>query len=334
MLLPDPIPDDHQNDREMEIESSLEIFKKDVLEGFSKKNKQIPSQYFYDEQGSKLFNQITKHPDYYLTNCDIEILQTHKGRISNFLKGKNLNVIELGPGEGIKTKLLIEQFLKDNIDFKYIPVDVCNEYLLGIQNQLQNEYQHLSVEPKPANYLKCLEFIQSISKRPNLILFLGSSIGGLDLNSAHQFFDKVSKALNPGDYILTGFDLCKDISLLIKAYNDSDGITRDFNFNLLHRMNRELNANFNIGQFCHYGSYNAQTKAMESYLVSLVEQEVFIAALEKTFVFEPFEAIHVEYSLKYTLPQIQQFADNSHFEIIENFLDSKGYFVNSLWRLK
>lgn len=323
--------------RELEVknvESSLGNFKKDVLEGLSKRQKKIPSIYFYDERGSELFTQITKHQDYYLTECELSILEKNKKTLSSFFKKESLNLIEFGPGEGIKTALLIEQFLQDNLDFKYIPIDISREYLASLKRKLQDKFEKLVVEPKNKDYLEGLDDVAHLSNRRNLILFLGSSIGNLDNASALTFLGNIAGELNDGDYILIGFDLCKkNISTLIKAYNDGDGITRAFNLNLLERMNRELGADFIIENFYHYGTYNPEIKAMESYLISLKEQEVKIRALNKTFRLEAFEAIHVEYSHKYTSAEIQTLAREAGFEVIENYLDTQNYYMDSLWRL-
>lgn len=316
------------------LENSLENFKRDVLEGLSRERKHIPSIYFYDERGSELFNQITKHPDYYLTNCEIEILNKNKEKIANLFKNETLNLIELGPGEGIKTTLLIEEFLQDNIHFTYIPIDISKQYLINIKKQLENKFKNLIVDPKNKDYIEGIEDIDNLRSRRNLILFLGSSIGNFDPQSSLDFLKNIAKDLNPNDYMLIGFDLCKkDTEIMIRAYNDSDGITSAFNLNILQRMNRELKANFIIEHYKHFGTYNPNLRAMESFLISLKKQEVKIAEINKSFVFEPFEAIHVEYSHKYTLPEIQHLAMESGFEVVENFFDAKNYYVDSLWKV-
>lgn len=172
-----------------------------------------------------------------------------------------------------------------------------------------------------------------MSMKKNFILFLGSSIGNFDPVTTQLFFSGIFNKLHDGDYVLIGFDLRKDIDIMIKAYNDSDGITRAFNLNLLVRMNHELGANFMIDKFGHYGTYNVYSGAMESYLVSLKEQNVHIGALEQSFKFEALEPIHVEYSYKYLLSQINDYAKSSGFKIVKNFFDSRQYYVNSLWQV-
>ena len=165
------------------------------------------------------------------------------------------------------------------------------------------------------------------------MLFLGSSIGNFNLAEMKEFLDMLRSFLHPGDYLLIGFDLLKDIEVLLQAYNDRDGITREFNLNILTRMNRELGANFIINSFYHYGTYNVYTKAMESYLVSNKAQIVYIKAMKKSFNFKEFEAIHVESSQKYSLSDINNLARKQGAKVINNFMDKKRYFVDSLWQV-
>ncbi|ARG96940.1 L-histidine N(alpha)-methyltransferase [Legionella micdadei] len=307
-------------------------FSHDVLIGFSKAHKEINSKYFYDEYGSELFNQITRHPDYYLTNCELEILDTYKNDLASSLKNEKFNLIELGPGEGIKTRLLIDYFLADNLSFSYYTIDISKKYLNQIIEQFNNQLPHLETVALNADYLNGIKWLGSTSKNRNFVLFLGSSIGNFDINSTKEFLGMMRNFLHPGDYVLIGFDLLKNIDVLMRAYNDRDGITREFNLNLLRRMNYELGANFNTESFYHYGTYNVYLKRMESYLVSNKAQIVYIEALKKSFKFKEFEAIHVESSHKYTFSKVAKLARATGFEIVRNFTDSNQYFLDSLWR--
>ncbi|MGQ3888152.1 L-histidine N(alpha)-methyltransferase [Legionella sp. CNM-1927-20] len=305
----------------------------DILNGLASKKKFISSKYFYDEKGSELFNKITRHPDYYLTNCELEILQNHKADIAGLLNQQSFNLIELGPGEGIKSRILIEQFLQDSLDFTYYTIDISNKYLNQIINQYNQELPDVKLVALNSDYLKGLQWIKTQSKRKNLLLFLGSSIGNFNYEHTQTFLNEIWTYLQDEDYLLIGFDLRKDIDVLLRAYNDSDGITRAFNFNLLHRLNQELGANFDPALFYHYAPYNVYSGAMESYLISSQDQTVFIKALDKSFHFSEFEPIHLEFSYKYLLSQINNFASKSGFSIVKNFFDSKNYFVDSLWQV-
>lgn len=314
------------------LEPALNEFAKDVLKGFSNHNKYLLAKYFYDDKGSELFNQITRHPDYYLTQCEIEILKHYKTQLSQLLKNTEFNLIELGPGEGIKARILIEQFLKDSRDFSYVAIDISAKYL----QQIRQEFQDMPLSKLVtvnADYFKGLRQITHHSKRKNLVLFLGSSIGNFNEENTQSFFNEVWNNLNNEDYFLIGFDLRKDIQILLKAYNDKDGITKEFNLNLISRINQELNGNLDRSCFDHFATYNVYTGAMESYLVSNKQQDVYIGALNQSFNFREYEPIHVEYSYKFLLSQVEEYATKAGFEIIDNFFDEKGYFLNSLWRV-
>lgn len=309
-------------------------FKKDILVGLSSPRKHLLSKYFYDTTGSKLFNKITHHPDYYLTDCEIEILYSLREELAGFLSGETFNLVELGPGEGIKPKLLINTFLEKNLSFCYYTIDISKNYLNHIVQNFNNNIPSLNVIAINADFLSGIKYLGNNSKKRNLVLFLGSSIGNLNFSSAVQWLGQIWKALNQGDYLLIGFDLRKNIDILLKAYNDSDGLTRAFNLNLLRRINKNLDANFDLDSFNHYGPYNVYLGAMESYLISLKDQIVSIGALNRCFSFSKFEPIHVEYSYKYLTGQIQKLAKLSNFTIIKNYFDKKEYFVNSLWQVR
>lgn len=315
------------------IHDEKQEFMTDVLTGLAKTPKQIPSKYFYDERGSELFNQITRHPDYYLTNCELEILNNNKKELSIILKNETFNFIELGPGEGIKTRILIDQFLADNLSFTYFTIDISKKYLTQLIDNFNKQLPNLETIALHSDYLQGIKWLVSNSKKRNFLLFLGSSIGNFYLNDSKEFLRIIRSFLHHGDYVLIGFDLLKDIDVLMRAYNDKDGITREFNLNLLRRINNELGANFNIKSFYHYGTYNAYLGAMESYLLSDKEQIVCFNSLKKSVGFKKFEPIHVEFSQKYLLSQVEQLARSTQFKIVKNFTDTKQYFLNSLWRI-
>ncbi|WP_051555078.1 L-histidine N(alpha)-methyltransferase [Legionella fairfieldensis] len=321
------------NEKTHSTHNEKQQFKNDVLTGLSKVNKQIPSKYFYDERGSELFNQITRHPDYYLTNCELNIINFYKQDLSNLLKNESFNLIELGPGEGVKTRLLIDQFLQDNLSFTYYTIDVSQKFLNHLIENFDNELPTLETVALNSDYLNGIKWLGLNSKKRNFLLFLGSSIGNYHLHTAKEFLQTIRSFLHPGDYLFIGFDLLKDVHVMLKAYNDRDGITREFNLNLLRRINNELGANFNLDAFYHYGTYNVYTHAMESYLLSNKAQIVYIEALNKSFGFKKLEPIHVETSQKYCLSQIEKLAYFSQCNLIKNYKDPRHYFVNSLWQV-
>lgn len=310
-----------------------EAFKTDVQVGLSLNKKKISPKYFYDDRGSELFNQITRHPDYYLTQCELEILNRYKKSLAELLNYEEINLIELGPGEGIKSKLLLEEFLSAKMEITYTPIDISLKYLEKPLEKLSASLPKLKIKPINSDYFNTTAWLNVTSRQRNLVLFLGSSIGNFDHAETQAFLKHLRHVLNPGDLVLIGFDLLKDIKTLIRAYDDSDGITRKLNFNLLRRINEELHADFNIDKFCHYNTFNVDNHAMESYLVSLEPQKVTVGALDQSFNFSSFEAIHVESSHKYHLAQIEHYAATSGFKVIQHFLDSRKYFADSLWEV-
>jgi len=306
----------------------------DVLNGLSRTPKRLYSRYFYDEHGSKLFQKITELPEYYLTNCEFDILRRHKNTFSKLVEGVPFNLIELGPGEGQKTEILIEHFLKKRLEFHYIPIDISEAAMKTLIDILNKKYADLETGGLVAEYFDGLKWLSSTSLRRSMVLFLGSNLGNFDIYSAKDFLRNLWNALNDGDYAVIGFDLKKDINLMLKAYNDSLGVTREFNLNLLRRINRELGGNFDLDKFYFYASYDVFTGAMESYLVSKEKQTVFIKEIGQTFDFDAWEPIHTEYSYKYLESDIEELAAETGFIIETQLYDSKQYFVDSIWRVQ
>lgn len=304
-------------------------FSADVKLGLSKSFKSLPSKYLYDAHGCALFNKITRHPDYYLTQCEIDILQAAKDDLTD-LFSIPFNLIELGPGEGIKSKILIEQFLHAQTNFTYIPIDISYKYLQTLSKNLLHEFPQLQCQTIQADYVNGIELSNTKSSNPNLILFLGSSIGNFTPNETYHFLAQLKKSMHRGDYLLIGFDLRKDIPTLMRAYDDNWGLTRNFNLNLLSRINSELGGNFKLAHFKHYATYNVASSAMESYLISMHPQ---IIELENGFScqFDAIEPMHMEYSYKYSISQITELAQQLDFKIVNNFMDARHYFVDSLW---
>ena len=309
-------------------------FALDVKTGLSQEKKYISSKYFYDEKGSELFNQITQHPDYYLTQCELEILENNKLELSQLVQNDDFNLIELGPGEGIKTLILLEQLLKDSKKFTYFTIDISLKYLNDLTSKLLKLLPTLTIQSIYKDFIEGLQSLNLHPNKRNVVLFLGSSIGNYHELETKNFLNALWQCLNDGDYFLVGLDLRKNIKVLFDAYDDSDGITKAFNLNLLERMNRELGANFQISNFNHYATYNVYSGAMESYLISTKKQEVYIKDLDQTFYFYEFEPIHFECSYKYRYSQIEQFAKDSNFKILKNFEDFKKYFALSLWQVQ
>lgn len=308
-------------------------FAKDVDTGLSADPKFLSSRYFYDAEGDRIFQQIMKMPEYYLTECEYEIFDRQKQDILEVIRpdGEKFDLVELGAGDGYKTKLLLEHFLKQNANFEYFPVDISGTVLEHLQADLKNRFPDLRVSNLNYEYFTALEKLNELDNSPKVILFLGSNIGNFTPERANAFFNKLNQVMNPGDQLLSGIDLKKDPRTILRAYNDDAGITKAFNLNLLKRINREMDANFNIDQFDHFPTYDPFTGECRSYLMSMVDQEVRIAALDKTYHFDHSEPIHMEISRKYSLKEIENLAHQCGFEVKKHFTDSKEYFVDTLW---
>lgn len=307
-------------------------FATDVHEGLSAPNKFLSSRYFYDAAGDKIFQQIMSMPEYYLTQCEYEIFDTCKEAILKAIQpsGK-FNLVELGAGDGYKTKVLLQHFINAKANFEYYPVDISGDVLDELSADLSERWPTLKVSPLNNEYFSALDRLNEMEECPKVILFLGSNMGNFTPERAQTFFSKLQQAMNPGDKLMIGVDLKKDPRTILRAYDDAAGITRSFNLNLLKRINRELGGNFNIDNWEHYPSYDPFTGECRSYLMSKVKQEVYIAATDATYSFKHSEPVHMEISRKYSLEDLERLAEKTGFTVEQHFLDSKEYFVDTLW---
>ncbi len=309
-------------------------FALDVLQGLSERPKRLSSRYFYDARGSALFARIMDVAQYYPTASEREILDTHHDEISRVVRREPFDLVDLGAGDGRKTRLLLEPLLAAGADVRYVPIDISEPAIGELVASLSHDLPGLQVQGLVSEYTDGLRWLHAQpDARRKLVLFLGSNIGNFNKPQARGFLRRLWAALVDGDRVLIGFDLKKDIDLLLAAYNDPQGVTSAFNLNLLERINRELGGTFDVDRFRHFGTYNVFSGAMESYLVSLDEQEVFIGNLNTSFHFEPWEPIHAEYSYKYLATDIAALAGATGFVIEGNFSDRRGWFTDSLWRV-
>ncbi len=309
-------------------------FARHVFRGLSRSPKSLSSMYFYDAEGSRLFQRITELEEYYLTRCEAEILETHAPEIVAAVHPGPFRLVELGAGDGRKTEILVRRLLGAGLSFEYVPIDICRKSVLDLAASFRCRFDgSLQVRGIVADYFNGLASLGWASRRPNFVLFLGSSVGNFSHAAALRFFRRLRESLRPGDFVLVGFDLKKDLEILRRAYNDSEGVTRLFNLNLLDRINRELGGEFDRGRFAHYGAYNMRKACMESWLVSLENQDVPIRALGRSFSFREWEGIQVERSHKYDLPQIESFASAAGFRVQKHFFDRRRWFADSLWQV-
>lgn len=305
-------------------------FAEDVHDGLSSAFKNLPSKYFYDDEGSRLFQKIMALPEYYLTNCEFDILQNQSNNIYTALKFKtHFNVVELGAGDGTKTIELLKALTEANADFTFIPVDISSEAISILDKKVKTALPNVDIKSKVGDYFEVLEEIRT-DKSPSLVLFLGSNIGNYPHTEAVELLNLIQEELRANDKLLIGFDLKKNPNIIGPAYNDAQGITKAFNMNLLTRINSELGGNFNLAQFDFYSHYNPESGAVKSYLVSLEKQSVSLSSINKTYHFEKTELIYTELSKKYSIDEIEEMASKTGFSCSKHFMDSKNFFSDSL----
>lgn len=307
-------------------------FEKEVSQGLIDKPKHLSSMYFYDKKGDKLFQDIMAMPTYYLTDSEHEILESNKEEISNLFTGfGSFDLIELGAGDGKKTKILLKQFSDKKIDFTYVPIDISDNALNQLQNSIEQELPEVQVQPFQGTYFEALKEINNRENR-KIILFLGSNIGNLMHEQAVVFMNKIQQLMQPEDLLFMGFDQKKNPQTILDAYNDKEGITAAFNKNVLARINTELNANFDLNQFLHWEMYNPETGTAKSYLVSKIEQTVQIENLELTVDFKQWETIHTEISQKYDDEIITWLAKESGLKMTTSYESTTYGYKNCVFK--
>ncbi|MEQ8364821.1 MAG: L-histidine N(alpha)-methyltransferase [Cyclobacteriaceae bacterium] len=309
---------------------------KTIEAGLMKQPKRLPSWLFYDEIGDKIFQAIMRMSTYYLTASEFDIFRTQKDRILNHIGTDNTSfkLVELGAGDGTKTEVLLDHFLKEKVPFTYVPVDVSEAVLTQLVTRLNVSLPDLKIHPECKLYSEALEIMKNDTSEKKLILFLGANIGNFNKEEAIAFVTKLAVNMNAPDRLLIGFDLKKDPRLIQAAYDDPEGITREFNLNLLGRINREFGGQFDLNLFSHYPFYDPETGVTKSFLVSKEEQDVWIDALEKSIHFDEAEVIHTEVSQKYDLKMINLLAAQAGLEIVDVIYDQKKYFADVVLKLK
>ncbi len=314
--------------------TELSQFAEDVLDGLSSTPKTLSSRYFYDDEGTRLFQRIMELPEYYLTRAELKIFTEQKEAIGEaFTSGAEaIDLVELGAGDGTKTAVLIDHLLRKDVDLTYSPIDISQEANDVLSERFHLQFPDLRIRPHTGDYFKVLDSLRNSNGRRKVLLFLGSNIGNFLQEKALDFFGRLRDVMNPDDRLFIGFDMQKDPRVIVAAYDDAQGVTSEFNLNLLRRINRELGGDFDTTKFSHYAQYRPAECAARSFLISREKQIVSIAALDRSFEFDQWEAIFMEISQKYTHPMIEEFAEKSGFEIEKEFYDVENFYVNSLWR--
>jgi L-histidine Nalpha-methyltransferase len=314
--------------------TELSAFAEDVLRGLSSDPKRLNSRYFYDDEGSRLFMEIMKLPEYYPTRAELKIFteQAHEIHKAFTASADGIDLIELGAGDGAKTAVLIEHFLSRGTTLDYSPIDISQEANDVLAARFHARFPDLSIKPHTGDYFDVLDTLKNGNGKRKVLMFLGSNIGNFQRDLALDFFRRLREVMNPDDRLFIGFDMQKDPRVIIAAYDDPHGITAAFNLNLLTRINRELGADFETSRFSHYAQYRPVECAARSFLISREKQSVRISALNRTFEFDQWEPIFMEISQKYTWSMIEDFAAESGFEIEKNFFDEENFYVDSLWK--
>ena len=316
------------------IACSLSSLADHLAQGLSQTPKTLSSKYFYDAAGSQLFQQIMTLPEYYPTRTELAIFTEQGTVIAQALRAgagasQPLAVVELGAGDGLKTKLLLRALLAQSAaPLTYVPVDISPSALAELVATLHRELPTLPTAPLAAEYNAALA---TLAARPEAkaVLFVGSNIGNFEPAEQRAFLQALAAPLGPADRLLVGFDLRKDPRRVRAAYDDAQSVTAEFNLNLLRRFNAELGADFELEHWQHFPDYDPSTGAMRSWLVSRRAQTVRVAALPgQAFDFAAWEAIHTENSFKFTLPQIAELAAGAGLRVVEVFQDAAGDFAD------
>ena len=296
------------------------VFLRDVLDGLAKPRKTLPCQYFYDEAGSNLFEQITELPEYYPTRTERGILQDNIEEIAAAL-GQSALLVEYGAGASTKTRILLDA-LKSMAG--YVPIDVSEAFLLQTAEQLRRDYPALGVHPIVGDFMVRFGLPNDIEGTP-IGFFPGSTIGNLSDTEILGFMTAARALLGDTGKFLIGIDLRKAENILVPAYDDAAGVTAAFNLNLLKRINRELGATFDIDQFAHRAIWNADASQIEMHLESLSDQSVDIRGV--TIPFSKGETIHTEISRKFTLDAILPLFERTGWQLAKTWRDENSYFA-------
>jgi dimethylhistidine N-methyltransferase len=303
---------------------SQETFAQELSHSIRQKQKSISPKFLYDQNGSQLFEKICVLQEYYLTRTEIGILKQIDGKLQSYLNG-NFRLVELGSGSSQKTRLIIDMLTRLQKHVEYFPIDI-SKILKKSSTVLQSDYKNLHITGIIDSYENGLEFVNSYDDMKNLIVFLGSSFGNFDPENGIKFLQKINSSMKNDDLFLIGLDLVKDKTVLRQAYDDSQGITAQFNLNVLSRINSELGGNFDISKFVHHTVYNENQNKIEMYLRSLAKQTVEIPNANLMLEIDEGELIHTEDSHKYTISQIKQMFEMTGYQIEAMWNDDNRYY--------
>jgi L-histidine Nalpha-methyltransferase len=311
---------------------SVPSFATEVEQGLTSQPKTLPSKLFYDAAGSALFEQITQLPEYYLTRTELSILEKHAPAMARAV-GRDSTIVELGAGTAAKTCTLLRAFASRQMRVMYFPVDISWAALAEARDRVNQEAPQTSIRPVVADFSGGFGFMRDIPGA-KLVLYLGSSIGNFDPDTAIDMLRSVRSELSKGDTLLLGTDLAKDPSILVPAYDDAQNVTARFNKNILRRLNQDLDADFDLDRFRHVARWNAAQSRMEMHLESLQPQTVNLRSLGLEVRLGNGERIHTENSYKYTPASVREMLRAAGFYLEKSWLDRKKWFALHLARVE
>ena len=311
-----------------QLSPEISSFEADVLEGLGTIPKSVPAKYFYDAEGSRLFERITELPEYYPTRCEMKMLQDYAADIAKLIP-EGAALVEFGSGSSRKARILLKATPKLAA---YVPVDICREMIEQEAAELRPDFPSLKVLPVTADICKPFELPEEARRAPVRIgFFPGSTIGNFEPHEASAFLRNAANILGRGAMLVIGVDLIKPAEVLNAAYNDKAGVTAKFNLNLLTRINRELGGNFKLNTFEHHAFYNRERHRIEMHLASLKRQKVRVAG--ETFEFRAGETIHTENSYKYSVESLAALARGVGWLPAAAWIDARKYFSIQAFKL-
>lgn len=302
----------------------------DVLTGLLDAPRKLSPKYFYDDHGSLLFDRICGTDEYYLTRAEAALLSAHSTDIITATMPDQ--ILELGSGVSHKIRVLLDACEEFSHSCEYAPFDVCEEIVALATKRLSVDYHWLDINPMVGDYHAGLGNLPK-SEGVRLIAFLGSTIGNFTEEECSEFIREIKQCLRPGDFFLIGADRIKDTAVLNAAYNDTDGITAEFNLNMLEVLNREIDANFNLKNFSHYAFFNEDKRQVEMYLVSTTDQEIRLGNPGVVIKLAAGEHILTEISRKYSAGELEAMLADNGFSIIRHFQPDNRYYSLLLARL-